>query len=993
MKYSFDKKNILRALKKLSLVFFAAFIFSLLPYSFNDSAKTITGVSIAHAETATQAEDRASLAAQRAGKAAVDARAAATVAEKKYDDSFTVTGEGGVIGGDQSLKAVAENARRLAENAELAHKAASFAAANATKAADEGNEEAAIEAADTATLHATEAQNYSQQITGIIANPGTATTNDGNLHKGEGEDTTSNTCWIGITSGGFNWEYCFYLWLAYISYFIIWLASWILGMSGLILDQVIKYTLVDMSANLRGITGINIAWQAFRDIANMSFIFILLYIGISTIINGASGKTNGMLRNVIIVAVLINFSLFFTKVIIDVSNILALGFYNGIVNQGGGTGFTISTAFMKPLGLTSIFNIGSSATALADKGFQYVIIMGIGGTAFILTAAFTFLFAAGLFLIRFAVIIILLLLSPLAYAGQILPATQGQAKKWWESLMGQIIFAPAYMLMLWGVLKIVNNGLFGTTPTSGFADALAGTANAGQLGGAASVSNVGIIVNFVIIIILLNACVIVAKTFAGRSGAFVNKAIGKAEGYARRWTTDIGAAVGRNTVGGLAKGTGRAYDNIAAYGKDFASNKKGVSGSAIRGIGSVVGFSGGRALSRAARGTLQDIEDVKFGTGRSIGDIKKETEKRTKFLSERQKSMDINSALRSGNESDIRKAFADLSPKEIENLSTTDLIKNAYLMTPRQIEHFLEKSEKYNDNDRDKFKAARFKPVESAIQTIENYNRMPAGAAKNVAKDEYERARDAIKNLSSKEVEIAGDKFIGNQTFIDNASKSQVDSILKTDNTAFSPDQKASVKKLRWQAVNAGFDAITAQPIPALRTPKQAEAVAEMERRISKLDEKAIEDLDPKIKSSPEFVQRLSGSQYAALTKGMSAADKKDTNEKRLKPVKDNLGITPGSVPNIVEARKAFLDNDAEGMAQLPEEILTHEKILPTYTPALLTKLATNGKIKPNKVSEIRSAIERVALRTTAPGYTITPEEAKIVEAYHWLESAGKTIF
>ncbi|MEK7801795.1 MAG: hypothetical protein AAB276_05010, partial [Pseudomonadota bacterium] len=70
------------------------------------------------------------------------------------------------------------------------------------------------------------------------------------------------------------------------------------------------------------------AWEIVRDFANMLFIFVLLYVGINTMLGGA-GHTRAIFM-VIIVALLINFSLFFTKIIIDAGNILAVGVYESI---------------------------------------------------------------------------------------------------------------------------------------------------------------------------------------------------------------------------------------------------------------------------------------------------------------------------------------------------------------------------------------------------------------------------------------------------------------------------------------------------------------------------------------------------------------------------------------------------------------------------------------------------------------------------------------
>ena len=66
------------------------------------------------------------------------------------------------------------------------------------------------------------------------------------------------------------------------------------------------------------------------DLANICFIFLLVYAGIRLILGVGKFNAKSMIVNVILMAVLINFSLFFTKIIIDAGNITARIFYNAI---------------------------------------------------------------------------------------------------------------------------------------------------------------------------------------------------------------------------------------------------------------------------------------------------------------------------------------------------------------------------------------------------------------------------------------------------------------------------------------------------------------------------------------------------------------------------------------------------------------------------------------------------------------------------------------
>ncbi|MBI3305740.1 hypothetical protein HYZ82_01240 [Candidatus Nomurabacteria bacterium] len=71
------------------------------------------------------------------------------------------------------------------------------------------------------------------------------------------------------------------------------------------------------------------AWEVVRDLSNIFFILILLYVAVQTIL-GLGHETKKVIVQVVIMALLINFSMFFSKIIIDTSNILALVFYNKI---------------------------------------------------------------------------------------------------------------------------------------------------------------------------------------------------------------------------------------------------------------------------------------------------------------------------------------------------------------------------------------------------------------------------------------------------------------------------------------------------------------------------------------------------------------------------------------------------------------------------------------------------------------------------------------
>src|SRR5581483_1447395 len=117
-----------------------------------------------------------------------------------------------------------------------------------------------------------------------------------------------------------------------IGYLLLQIMSLILWIAGVTLNFVIQNTVVTMSSTVAGFTGINIAWKVVRDLLNIGFIFLLIYEGIKLIVSESSGpKVRDFVVGVVITAILINFSLFFTKLLIDASNVVTIGFYNSII--------------------------------------------------------------------------------------------------------------------------------------------------------------------------------------------------------------------------------------------------------------------------------------------------------------------------------------------------------------------------------------------------------------------------------------------------------------------------------------------------------------------------------------------------------------------------------------------------------------------------------------------------------------------------------------
>lgn len=296
------------------------------------------------------------------------------------------------------------------------------------------------------------------------------------------------------------------------------------------------------------ISTISIAWTAVRDLSNMFFIFVLLFISIQTILGLAGGSAKRWLSHVIIAAILINFSLFLTGVVIDAGNVLAMGFWDKMkTTQAGKTGSSVSMQLLQGLKLQTIGDVKDASGKPIEQTQDKELYAYLGGIIVTLVAGYVFLAGAVMMIIRTVTLMILMIASPFAFLGFALPKGGGFAQTWLSKLIGNAFVAPAFLAMLYIDSLIINstdlNKMTGADSTK-FGAAFGGDP-----------SSLAIIYHYVLVIILILASLTVANQVSSGAGstgsAWAKKIIG---GGAAAGFAGAGWA-GRNTVGrGAAAG-------------------------------------------------------------------------------------------------------------------------------------------------------------------------------------------------------------------------------------------------------------------------------------------------------------------------------------------------------------------------------------------------------------------------------------------------------
>ena len=399
---------------------------------------------------------------------------------------------------------------------------------------------------------------------------------------------------LDIIGSGAKWvveNTTFQVWKILMEWILIPLVGWFMGIAGNLLDLAINFSLD--SRNLIDTGGIKIGWKIIRDFMNMGFIFVLLWIAINTILGTSGSASKKILANLVISAILINFSLFIAGLVIDATNIVALAFRNAIVVQGSDQS------------LSAVIAVGLKIAETYEPA-------GLGGTVDVLNAAvrlltmsitiWVFLTCAILFITRTVAFVILLILSPIGFVGQILPKLKTYSDEWWENLAGQALVAPIFLFFFYILAKMISSNMFD------------------KVSGAVAASNnpvdVSYYLNFAIIIGLLIAAKNITKKFSGKIGASAVSAVTKygmlAAGLVGGATIGGAALVGRNVVG---RGASAMLSAKNAAGETI--QKRLADRAAQGGFKGFAGKIGLRGLQRAEGGSfdLRSTKPVKQGLG------------------------------------------------------------------------------------------------------------------------------------------------------------------------------------------------------------------------------------------------------------------------------------------------------------------------------------------------------------------------------------------
>jgi hypothetical protein len=343
------------------------------------------------------------------------------------------------------------------------------------------------------------------------------------------------------------------------------LSAFLASLSARILDYFVFYALDSDSYKGDFIT---LGWALVRDISNILFIIALLYVAGKTVLGLNASNNKKIISMVILMALLINFSLFITKVVIDTSNIVARVFYANIENvdqdgnqnvsgysdADGTTGKSISVGLVAQFDPQKIFQ-NSGIPQLVDGTVGPFAIFLILSIVLMFYMTYMFLSVAFVFIGRVAMLWILMIFSPLAFVSNTVPdfkIPKFNFREWKNELFNQSFLAPIfvfflYLIISFGKLPVVSDVIDPNTLNN-----VGGTATNGTLN-----TFMKIFIPFIIIFTLVKIAKDTTIKMAGELASGMSK-----------WGTILGA-------GALTLGTaGTAFLGRQVAGRSAAALSK-----------------------------------------------------------------------------------------------------------------------------------------------------------------------------------------------------------------------------------------------------------------------------------------------------------------------------------------------------------------------------------------------------------------------------------
>lgn len=190
------------------------------------------------------------------------------------------------------------------------------------------------------------------------------------------------------------------------------------------------------------------AWSAFRNIANIGFVIMLLVVVFSQVTNIGISNYNikKILPKLIITAILVNFSYLIMGVLIDLSQIVGNGI-GVLIRSVAADGMDADASARASATISAI--AGIVTTAAGGAGIAAAVVSGpaliLPVVMFIVTSLISIFFGFIMLTIRQAAIIMVIVLAPLMMVLYALPNTSAITKKYISTIKALLMLYPMFI--------------------------------------------------------------------------------------------------------------------------------------------------------------------------------------------------------------------------------------------------------------------------------------------------------------------------------------------------------------------------------------------------------------------------------------------------------------------------------------------------------------------------------------------------------------------
>jgi hypothetical protein len=288
-------------------------------------------------------------------------------------------------------------------------------------------------------------------------------------------------------------------------------------------------------------------WLVVRQIISLFIVFAGLWLGFMYIIN-KEDKFQRYVPWIIMFALFVNFSYPLVRALTDVSNIVSLNIYTSALGTEALTneltsGNSAGAIIVNRLGFvnlaTKVVDFGKNNTTGYLDGLDNTP-GAMLGVAFLLYATYVFAFATAIILMRSAILVFIIIGSPLLFVDSVIPKLGEQAVKVRKIFLEQLAVGPVFMILLAVTLKFLEV----------FQNGVKGIAGSGTI---------PTIFNISLMLVTLHIMLKITTNVAGTVGTILSDYVGQAGKFA------AGGAVGLATggTGLLARATiGKAATGI-----------------------------------------------------------------------------------------------------------------------------------------------------------------------------------------------------------------------------------------------------------------------------------------------------------------------------------------------------------------------------------------------------------------------------------------------